>query len=265
VLNLVSGSLAEDAGYQAAADIAVVCADLGIEYRLIGGLASALIHAAHGAPGDVPPRQTADADLGADDLIVAAAGLKARLLAQGYRRSHGNRFVAGEGDATRTIDVLVPAPGPRLLGNISCGPLVVDAIPGLRLAFAVEPLTLSLAVRLSTGAPLVASVEVPQVIPALVLKAYAFAARITDRDLLDLWRLLETAHALGLTSEDWRPIHAQKRDALPHLESLVLPAASVGANIARRQRWPHPRIAALARAQIPHPAPGDSHRAAASD
>lgn len=148
---LASGSRAEDAGYQTAADIALLCAQAGIEYRLIGGLAVSLVHAAHGSPGDLPARQTADADLGADDHAVAASGLDALLLEQGYRQAQGNRFVKGDGAQARAIDILIPSAGGQLTTNVPCGPLTVDAIPGLRLALTTNPQPLSLTVRLSTG------------------------------------------------------------------------------------------------------------------
>lgn len=232
-VHLASGSLAEDAGYHAAADIALLCAERGIEYRLVGGLAVALIHATHGAPGEVPPRQTADADLGAEGHIVAESGLDVGLLEQGYRRIEGNRFVKGGGDLARVIDVLVPTMGDRIATNVPCGPLTVDAVPGLRLALSTEPLPLSLSVLLSTGETVETRVDLPQVIPAIVLKAYAFAARSSERDLLDLWKLLEVTRSAGTTVMDWQPVHAQKRDAIRHLYQRVVPATSVGASIAR--------------------------------
>lgn len=96
-VHLVSGSRAEDVGYQTAADTALLCAEARIDYRLIGGLSVSLIHAAQRAPGEVPPRLTADVDLGADDRMVAESGLDVRLLRRGYRMTHGNRFVKEEG------------------------------------------------------------------------------------------------------------------------------------------------------------------------
>ena len=249
-VHLASGSRAEDAGYQTAADIALLCAQAGIEYRLIGGLAVSLVHAAHGSPGDLPARQTADADLGADDHAVAASGLDALLLEQGYRQAQGNRFVKGDGAQARAIDILIPSAGGQLTTNVPCGPLTVDAIPGLRLALTTNPQPLSLTVRLSTGETLETNLHLPQTIPAIVLKAYAFGARSAERDLLDLWKLLETARSAGINAADWRPVHAQKQDALRHLERSVIPATSVAGNIARARGWPHERIAALARQHV---------------
>lgn len=156
-VQLASGSRAEDAGYGTVADLSRLCSDLQIEYRLVGGLAVALIHAAHGSPGEVPARQTADADLGADENVVAESRLGTELQRQGYQQKEGN---------------------------------------------------------------------------------------------LDLWKLLETALSLGITAADWPPVHAQKRDALRHLQERVIPAASVAANIARGKGWPHQRIAALARQHV---------------
>ena len=123
--------------------------------------------------------------------------------------------------------------------------------PGLRLALTTDSLLLALSVRLSTGETLETNLHLPQVISAIVLKAYAFAARSTERDLLDLWKLLETAWNAGITAADWHPVHAQKRDALRHLEQRVIPATSAAGTIARTRGWPHERIAALARQHVP--------------
>lgn len=181
---------------------------------------------------------------------MAESRLGTEFRRQGYQQKEGNRFVKGEGDLAQVIDVLVPATGGRITTNVPCGLLTVDAIPGLRLALSTEPLPVSLSVVLSTGTTLETSLDLPQVIPAIVLKAYAFAARGKEGDLLDLWKLLETALSLGITAADWPPVHAQKRDALRHLQERVIPAASVAANIARGKGWPHQRIAALARQHV---------------
>lgn len=126
-------------------------------------------------------------------------------------------------------------------------------MPGLRLALSTEPLPLCLDVVLSTGEPLEVDLCLPQVIPAIVLKAYAFASRSGEHDLLDLWKLLETARSLGIAAADWQPVRAQKRDAIRLLEQRVVPATSVGAEIARRRGWPHQRIAALVRSHVAPP------------
>ncbi|MCK0110547.1 hypothetical protein MWU75_00085 [Ornithinimicrobium sp. F0845] len=112
-LHLASGSLAEDAGYLTSADIASVALGLGLDYRLVGGLAVSMLHAAHGSPGDVPPRQTADADVGMDHHIVTSDGLVQGLGELDYVQTEGNRFVKGAGDEARVIDVLVPTVGGR--------------------------------------------------------------------------------------------------------------------------------------------------------
>lgn len=168
---MVSGSRAEDAGYRTAADVALVAAQTNLAYRLVGGLAVSLLHAAHGSPGETRPRLTADADLGVDDKIVAEVGLAEVLRGLGYQQSEGNRFIHGAAADQRVIDVLIPTVGDRLQTNVTRGDLVLDAVPGLGLALDTPPMVVSLSVWLSTGESLDTTLHLPDVIPALSLKA----------------------------------------------------------------------------------------------
>ncbi|MCK0110546.1 hypothetical protein MWU75_00080 [Ornithinimicrobium sp. F0845] len=106
--------------------------------------------------------------------------------------------------------------------------------------------------RLTDGSTLTTNLDVPDVIPAIVLKAYAFEARRKLGDALDLWKLFEVAHSLDLHPDAW-PARATTRDALKALHTHLVPPSSLGANLARRQRWPHARIAALVKAHTPPP------------
>ena len=254
-VSLISGSAAEDASHRTAVDIAVAATQANLPYRLIGGLAVSILHAAFGSPGEVPHRLTADADLGVDDQILVGSDVGRVLEELGYTQVEGNRFIHGSGVSQRTIDVLVPTMGDHLVTNIPVGPLRVDAVPGLRLALDTPPLTVALTAVLSSGEALSADLSLPGVVPATVLKAYAFAARSEPRDLLDLWKLLEVAHLLGLSFDDWEPMRAQKRDAALVLHDRVGSRPSVGATMSRRHGWPHARLAALVQTQVPNPRP----------
>ena len=64
-LSLLSPTAATDAAWCAVADVAAVAADLGVEYRLVGGNAVTLLTHVHGVSDRVPERETADADMGA--------------------------------------------------------------------------------------------------------------------------------------------------------------------------------------------------------
>lgn len=65
MINLASTSRAEDSGYHAVKDVADIAAEMGSDYRLIGGHMVSLLVAFYGVT-DVPNRETADADMGAD-------------------------------------------------------------------------------------------------------------------------------------------------------------------------------------------------------
>lgn len=250
-VHIASGSLAEDAGYRTAADLAALASQTGLTYRLVGGLAVSLLHSAHGAPGDLPLRLTADADLGTEDHVLVTSGLTDELRELGYRQTEGNRFVRDGTEHPRVIDILIPTIGDRLETNITRGDLTVDAVPGLRLALDDPPVIVALTTTLSSGETLSVDLALPGIIPAIVLKAYAFNARVAERDLRDLWKLLEIAHSLELVPADWSPMSAQKRDAARVLHARVAPPSSVGATMARRYGLAHARIAALVQAHVP--------------
>jgi len=83
------------------------------------------------------------------------------------------------------------------------GDLVVDEIPGLAYALARPGRRATVRARLTDGSDLTTTVLVPDVVAALCLKALAYRSRLADKDALDLWRLLEAAHAEGVTATSW--------------------------------------------------------------
>ncbi len=92
-LVLVSAGRASDAAFLAAADLAMIAAELDVPYRLVGGNAVTLLVAVHGVIDMVPARETADADFGAAYPVVADPRLLAALRERGYRQQSGNRFL----------------------------------------------------------------------------------------------------------------------------------------------------------------------------
>ena len=92
-LVLASAGRASDAAFLAAADLAVIAAELDVPYRLVGGNAVTLLVAVHGVSDMVPARETADADFGAAYPVVADPRLLAALRGCGYRQQSGNRFL----------------------------------------------------------------------------------------------------------------------------------------------------------------------------
>ncbi|SNR59580.1 hypothetical protein [Blastococcus mobilis] len=182
-------------------------------YRLVGGNAVTLLVAVHGVSDLVPARETADADFGAAYPVVADPRLLAALRERGYRQQSGNRFLRTHTLGPTTgraapswdlvIDVLAPSYVGRLLPNQTHGELVVDEVPGLNLALAREGTPVTVEVTLTSGHTVTTALMLPDVVSAICLKAYAYAGRLTERDAVDLWRLLEAAYAAGITAALW--------------------------------------------------------------
>ncbi|PZS32584.1 MAG: hypothetical protein DLM59_07885 [Pseudonocardiales bacterium] len=253
-LVLASTGRSSDAGHLAAADLSSVAARLGVDYRLIGGTAVTLLVACHGVGDLVPPRETADADFGAAGDVVADPRLPAALTDLGYRRTSGNRFTRPHADAIGeldvTIDVLAPSAVGRLRSNQPHGALLVDEVPGLALALRRPSTPVSLEVRLTSGVALIAALDLPDVVSALCLKAYAYAGRQQPRDALDIWRLLEAASAAGLRVADW-PADEAATDAARILLSHFGRPMARGLVDATRSRPHQTRIRALVARVVP--------------
>lgn len=183
-------------------------------YRLIGGNAVSLLTSIHGVHDRVPSRDTADADFGAGYDVVCDPRLPRALAERGYVQVAGNRFTRTDpatGDEL-AIDVLAPSYTAQLRANQPHGELYVDEVPGLSYALARPATVVTAEVVLTSGITLHAELLLPDVIAALCLKAYAYAGRLHPRDALDVWRLLEAAHAAGVRSAGW-PVSATGKDA----------------------------------------------------
>ena len=205
-LALISTSRASDAGHLAAFDLASIADELGIEYRLVGGNAVSVLTAVHQVTDLVPDRETADADFGAEPVVIANPDLLARLVAYGYEQEEGNRFrrtVETESELALVIDVLAPSYHGRLRTNQQCGELYVDEIPGLALALARPATEVTVEVRLTSGTTIKYHTPLPDVVSALCMKAHSYVGRLAERDAVDIWRLLEAALAAGVTVQTW--------------------------------------------------------------
>lgn len=80
---------------------------------------------------------------------------------------------------------------------------MVDEVPGLFLALARPGTSVTVEVTFTSGHQLAIDLMLPDVVSALCLKASAWDGRFTDRDAVDLWRLLEAAYAAGVTADAW--------------------------------------------------------------
>jgi len=218
-LALTSASRATDAGWLAAADIASVAARLGASYRLVGGLAVTLLVHHHGAEEFAPQRETADADMGVPFDVCGDDRLVPALRSAGYEQTEGNRFTRRDADRELVIDVLAPSYVGRMLSNQPHGDLVMDEVPGLHVAL-LEPATeVVIKARLTDGNEVGATLLLPDVAAALVMKAHAYQGRNAASDAVDIHRLLEAANLAGRTARDW-PVKREARDAAQVLHRM---------------------------------------------
>lgn len=252
---MISTSRANDAGYRASADLAVVAGLLGAAYRLVGGNAVSLLTAVHGVSDLVPGRDTADADFAAHYGVVGDPRLPKALAELGYTRVVGNRFTRTDpasGDEL-AVDVLAPSYTGRLEANQRHGLLYVDEVPGLAFALERPPTVVAAEVMLTSQVTVSAELQLPDVVAALCLKAYAYAGRWHPRDALDVWRLLEAAYAAGVLASDW-PTGPTGRAGSSLLHQHFGRPASQGPQEATRSTAQQARIRALVAGVVARPA-----------
>lgn len=253
-LVLASTSRAADAGYLALADLAEITASMNAQYRIVGGHMVTLLAAAHGVSGQVPLRETADADFGALPQVIADPRLVQALRERQYAApGAANRFVRrhrdNEGVVDLVIDLLAPSYQGRLLSCQPHGDLVVDEIPGLALALGRPSERLDIRVRLLSGGDLRMRLTLPDLTSALCIKALAYRGRFADKDAVDLWRLMTAAYAAGLRSDSWPPTATGRLAAEVLAQFFARPGAA-----GLRQACPRPadqaRMRAMTRAVV---------------
>lgn len=207
-LRLIAGSVADDVGFVALADVAAILID-GLDARLIGGHMVQL-HVMRLGLGEELYRETQDADLGVPLTVGRDNTLVDRLLELGYVRIAGNRFgrvlddipIRGPGgdpgSPQAIIDILVPAYTSRSRQNRRVADnLTTTEVPGLAEAFKREPLVVDLDLLRLNDALLQASIPIPDEATTLFLKFRAWQVRAASKDAADVWRCLEVVHAAG--------------------------------------------------------------------
>jgi len=182
-LTLAAGSVADDVGYVALADVSQIMGTTVADYRVIGGHTITVL-AARWQLGGQLYRETGDVDLGIPPVAVHDHHLVDRLKARGYDQVAGNRFartvpgmpvkVAG-GHTTHQqaiIDVLVPAYTSRPRQNVKVSEnLVSTEVPGLADALGRPPVIMTLELRRLNGDMLQATLPFADEVSALVLKS----------------------------------------------------------------------------------------------
>lgn len=220
---LVSVSAADDGAFLALRDLSEV---LGTEdaTAIIGGHMVTLLTARFPSPGFVA-RRTNDADGGIPKALARSGHIHEQLTARGYRPSGGNRYVRKSGDGTeQTLDLLVPNLDTRL-GTEILGDRQFDSMPGLNLALS-RRLSINVIATLSTGEELQFMTHVPSVGGAIILKAYAWAGRLAQKDATDLhslFRIVEShdIRQIGGWRLDETPPMGSRRDASRILHDLA--------------------------------------------
>ena len=192
-VQISAASNAADLGLRALADLAH--ATDGHQYRVIGGHMVHLLTLVYPTP-DAVARVTADADAGIDTVVAAGDRLHGSLLARGYTLITGNHYEAPSGDDSGplSIDLLVPSMSAKPIETVILGGRGFDAIPGLGLALAADPLEVSVHAFLYSGSELSFTIPIPDVEVAVVLKALAWQSRTAAKDIADLCSLMEIAH-----------------------------------------------------------------------
>jgi hypothetical protein len=212
-LRLAAGSVADDAGFVALADVGSVLAGR-VDTRVIGGHMVQL-HVQRWLLGAELYRETQDADLGIPVAVAQDPALVTRLGELGYERVAGNRFgrslddvpvrgPLGEGDAPQAlIDVLVPAFTNRPRQDRKFGDhLVTTEVLGLAEAFRRAPIVLDLELRRLNGVILTPRIAIPDEAAAMVLKVRVWGVRGESKDAVDIWRCSEVALAAGVMGDD---------------------------------------------------------------
>lgn len=193
-----------DASLLALADLSDAAARAHVDHRVVGGQVVTLHTAVARVTGLVPDRDTADADAGIPRAAADAYRLHDALLEMGYQKAAGDRLVRERGALTLAIDVVIPTYTSRRRHNVTAGPFVATEAGGLTSAFGQPPEQVHVQAILTDGArPAPITVQLPTVLAAIGLKAYAWSDREEHRDALDMWRLLTAAEARAIRPADW--------------------------------------------------------------
>lgn len=183
----VSTSRADDAAYRALNDVAAATEHID-DARIVGGQMVGLLVTAFPTAAAII-RRTADADAAVSTQVAASGALHVAFTRAGYEPRSGNRY---ERDDGRAIDVLVPSE--YRFRHVELGGRGFDAVPGLRLILAADPIVLDVDVTLTDDSRLRFTVKVPTVEHALVLKALTVRSRNAPKDLVDIHNLLQIAY-----------------------------------------------------------------------
>lgn len=227
---LVATSRADELSLRALADVAEIT--MKENARVVGGQMASLLLTAFPVAG-VAARRTRDADTAITTELAGSGILHERLLDRDYTATAGNSYSKlipeladpGAPIPELSIDLLVPSWDGRFRPSTHGG-RAFDAVPGLSLALAADPINITANATMLDGTVLEFAVRVPPVEIALAIKAHAYASRREDRDVEDIYRLLEIAEThpaeqIGGWRLNQAPLTGSRRDAATHLHDLA--------------------------------------------
>lgn len=245
-LELRASSSAEEAGYRALADIAVLAARTGLDYRIVGGQMVSL-HVAIAGVAEPTFRLTLDADLGVAPMTARDPQLVVGLRDLGYDTiESANRFTRRTEEGLQLIiDILAPSYGSQMLTNQVHGDLTLDEIPGLNLALARAGEQVEIGVSLRSGEALELITVIPEPLSALCLKLMAWNSRHAAKDALDVWRMLRVFRVRIPDPPPWSGKGVQLDGERALRAGFVAPAGG-GARAATDNRSDQAEIRALA-------------------
>ncbi|OMH23158.1 hypothetical protein BKD30_14075 [Tersicoccus phoenicis] len=211
-VRLDSSSAVDDLGLIGLRDLAGMQAGTG--YRVVGGHMIRLLHGLY--PTRTPARGTADIDAAIPrGLEAVGESLHEGLTTGGYLPVQGNRYERAHGRGTIVIELLTASTTGRIASTSIAG-RQVDAVPGLELALATDPILIRVDGRLRTGEEIEFEVPVPSVECALVLKAHAWRSRLSPKDVEDINTLLEIADDHRPALEPWGLTNPALADYSPY-------------------------------------------------
>jgi hypothetical protein len=229
-VELIATTYADELSYRSLADVSAITD--GQNVRIIGGQMASLLLTAFPVPG-IALRRTRDTDAAITTELAGSGLIHERLLSHGYIATGGNSYtrpapglaVAGGPIPELAVDLLVPSLDGRFRSQ-EHGGRAFDSAPGLAPALAAEPIVIDVGARMLDGAVLEFTVPVPTVELALVIKALAYGSRLQDRDVQDIYRLLEISDAyppeeIGGWALHEMSLRASRRDAAVHLHELA--------------------------------------------
>ena len=216
-------SVADALGYKGQLAVARAVGERS-DYRIIGGHMVRLLLQVYPAERAVP-RSTVDADTALGDVEVIGPVIQ-RLQENGFTKVKGNVLTKTVADEQSVeVNLLLPREDHKSgIKPISVpGVGLVDTLSELSFALDSPAVVIDVKAHLFDGEIIEYQTRVPGVEMATVLKAHSWSSRRSEKDLADLFTLLEIREAHP--EIDWRlgctPLTGRRRDTSRALHGLA--------------------------------------------